>query len=285
VSPIPLSAAALIACAALLACAHPAAAATGTRVVSAARAAGSSPEVSSNWSGYAVTAPDVEGGTGTATEESFSDVVGTWVQPKATCKAGNTTASAFWVGLGGFSDDAPALEQVGTEADCTAAGKPSYGAWFEIVPAGSVDVKLKIRPGDTVSAAVLVNGPQVTFSLRDVTRHTRFSRKITPPGALDLSSAEWIAEAPSECTASGRCQVLSLTNFGTVSFTKASTTADAHDGTISDPAWAPNPLELVSGDGPFPGMPGSGAVPAELSPDGTSFSVSWRDNVQLPPTG
>ena len=68
--------------------------------------------VSSNWAGYAV--------TGT----SFKTVSGTWVQPTANCSSSTaeTTASAFWVGLGGDSDTSSALEQAGTEADCLANG-------------------------------------------------------------------------------------------------------------------------------------------------------------------
>jgi hypothetical protein len=47
-----------------------------------------------------------------------------WVQPKVTCTAGQPSYSAFWVGLGGFSTDAQALEQIGTESNCDSRGRP-----------------------------------------------------------------------------------------------------------------------------------------------------------------
>ena len=73
--------------------------------------------VSSNWSGYAVagSAPDVS--------TTFTSVSGQWVQPTASCTSSRSTYSAFWVGLGGFSESSQALEQIGTSADCTASGK------------------------------------------------------------------------------------------------------------------------------------------------------------------
>ena len=62
---------------------------------------------SSNWAGYAVHKPGV----------LFHTVSGTWRQPDAKCTPGAQSYSAFWVGLGGFSLNAPALEQTGTEVD------------------------------------------------------------------------------------------------------------------------------------------------------------------------
>ena len=73
--------------------------------------------VSSNWSGYAVSGA------------TYKTVTGTWVQPAASCSTtSSTTASAFWIGLGGDSESSNALEQAGTEADCT-GGTASYSAW------------------------------------------------------------------------------------------------------------------------------------------------------------
>ena len=244
------------------------------------------PEVSSNWSGYVAVAP-----LGAAT--SFSDVTGTWTQPTATCVSGRVAAAAFWVGLGGNSPDSQALEQLGTSISCDGnSTTPAYAAWWEIVPAASVPIPLKIRPGDVVNAAVLVTGQTVTMSLKDLTRHTRFSKTMTLTQTLDVSSAEWIAEAPSDCSTTGRCRAVPLTQFGNVTFTKAAAIGNAHPGTISDPlaaanpVWLPAPIELI-GDGNTgrffgtgdPLGPGIGAVPGSLSADGRSFSVSWQPNV------
>ena len=61
-------------------------------------------EVSTNWAGYA-----------TSTARPFASVTGRWVEPEATCGT-TATYSAFWVGLGGFSDGSFAVEQTGTFA-------------------------------------------------------------------------------------------------------------------------------------------------------------------------
>ena len=227
---------------------------------------------SSNWAGYAVT------GRG-ATAGRFTSVSGSWVQPAATCTTSSRTYASFWVGLGGFTRTSKALEQVGTEADCDSANRPSYAAWYELVPAGPVDVNLTIRPGETISATVTVIGKSVTVTIRNLTRGKYFSKKLrmaTP----DLSSAEWIAEAPSSCSA-GDCRVLHLANFGTVTFSGASAKAARHVGTISDPVWTATPIELHSEQMPpssrfTPAAPPIQAIPAALSSDGSSFSVVWQ---------
>ena len=53
--------------------------------------------------------------------------------------------------------------------------------------------------------------------------------------APDVSAAEWIAEAPSACTRSGKCRPLPLTNFGAVSFSKATATANGHSAATRHP--------------------------------------------------
>src|SRR5262249_26406760 len=116
------------------------------------------------------------------------------------------------------------LEQVGTEVDCTALGQPRYTAWYELVPALSKTVKLVVSAGDRISGSVTVAGQQVTVSLKNLTRGTSFS-KVLQMAAPDTTSAEWIAEAPSACdSTASRCRQVSLTNFGTVRFSRSSAT-------------------------------------------------------------
>jgi hypothetical protein len=220
--------------------------------------------VSQNWAGY------VAGRT------QFSSVSGSWVQPAAKCGAGQTY-SAFWVGLGGSSDQSSALEQTGTQADCTADGGTEYYAWYELVPAAPVKLDLAIKPGDHISAKVSVSGSDVTVSLSDRTTGQSATKTLQMDNP-DTSSAEWIAEAPSACDGSGSCQTLPLADFGTVQFTSATATANGHTGTISDPNWDAQPVQLGgsgisdisygSDTGP------SGASPSSLSSDGSSFSVA-----------
>jgi hypothetical protein len=230
--------------------------------------------VSSNWSGYAL--QDVN-----AAGLQFTSVTATWKVPVTTCTSDSNASAAFWVGLGGSSDAATGLEQTGTAADCS-NGAARYYAWYEVLPAGSVEVNLKVKPGDLITTSVNVNGTTVLFQIKNRTRKTSFTRAVTVD-VPDLSSAEWIAEAPSACTPSGRCTVLPLANFGTVTFTRAAAIASSHPGTINDPTWASDAISLVpqsanrflaSRD------PSStaGATPGMLSADGRSFPVAWLAN-------
>ena len=272
----------LIASAGLVACAAAAGSPTGGKTTRFSVRAGSDATLSTNWAGYAVTSPAAPGVAAT----TFTDVTGTWVQPRVKCKAGEVGAAAFWVGLGGWDQSSQALEQIGTEADCNRQGQVTYSAWYEIVPAGPVTVRLKIRAGDRVSGAVVVSGSQVVFSLKNLTRHARYSKRVTPASPLDVGSAEWIAEAPSLCRSSGHCTVVPLTNFGKMSFANAAAIGSGHPGTISDTTWSPTQVVLA----PDPGAQSAfgvianthGAVPSATSADGRSFSVSWRRTVSAP---
>jgi hypothetical protein len=240
-----------------------------------------SPLVSTNWGGYTLLAPDA------VTPLAFSDATATWVEPKATCTVGRADSAAFWVGLGGYSDTSAALEQLGTATQCDgSSAKATHGAWWEVIPAPAFPIAMKVAAGDTMNAAVLVKGQTITFSLKNLTRHTRFSKVINARQALDVTSAEWIAEAPSRCSSGGRCSVVPLTNFGTVTFQNAALIANDHPGTLVDPTWLPTPIELITdtkGNALFGSSdvlgPGVGAVPGGLSADGRSFSVSWQQNL------
>jgi hypothetical protein len=228
---------------------------------------------SANWSGY------VAGGAAGGQSQQFSSVSGSWTEPSANCNAGQGYSS-FWVGLGGAGQQSQALEQVGTEADCSSTGTPSHFAWYELVPSAPVRLDLAISPGDHVSGKVTVSGTNVTVSLSDQTTGAS-TTKTLPMSNPDVSSAEWIAEAPSSCDGSGNCQPLSLADFGSVSFSNASATANGHAGTISDPNWTAQPVQLDSGAAGYGGsgfianQSTAGAAPSGLSSDGSSFSVSW----------
>jgi hypothetical protein len=235
-------------------------------------AADASPQATVNWSGYAAVSPTPEAVPSADSPLTFGDVTGSWMQPKARCVKGRSDAAAFWVGIGGFNEDSSTLQQLGTTARCSSRGAATYFVWWEIVPAPEVRVPMKIRPGDRVTAAVLVNGSKVTMSIKNATRRTRFSTTVTVSQPLDVSSAEWIAEAPTACTPSGICEVVRLTNFGSVTFSNAAATANRVSGTITNPAWLATPLQLI----PDASVSASGASPGALSADGRSFRVSWQ---------
>lgn len=230
--------------------------------------------VSSNWSGYALEPP-------AGVDLQFTSVTGTWVQPKAVCQAGSGASAAFWVGIGGESDASTGLEQTGTSADCDSSGLPHYYAWYELLPAAAVQVPLKVRAGDLITTSVNINGTTVLVQIKNRTTKKSFTKALTAE-APDMSSAEWIAEAPSSCDPLNRCTVLPLANFGTVTFTRAATIASTHPGTISDPTWSNLSIRLVpDANGQFSRFTTStaGATPGDLSTDGRSFPVTWLSNV------
>ena len=170
---------------------------------------------------------------------------GSWVVPTANCTtSGEPTYSAFWVGLGG-ADDTEALEQDGTETNCSAEGTASYYAWYELVPKAPVRVDLAVSAGDHISSKVTVDGTSVSIWLSDETSGQTFSKTLSMSDP-DISSAEWIAEAPSQCDGSvSNCTPLPLTDFGTAQFTSSSATdTDGHTGPISDPEWAATAVTL-----------------------------------------
>lgn len=185
----------------------------------------------------------------------------------------------MWVGLGGFAYSSRALEQIGTEFDCTRSGRSASDVWFELIPAPAQILHLKVRPGDNVAAGVVLNGHQVTVGFLNYTRHTRFVR-TEYARVIDAGAAEWILEAPSVCGARG-CRSLPLANFGTTRFSRAKAqTTDGHAGTISDRLWRTTKIRLRPSGRRFVVLHGSGnpagaANPSRLSADGSSFRVTF----------
>jgi hypothetical protein len=255
-----------------------------TGLVHARLASAAAADASTNWAGYAVRSTDP------GAPINFTSVTGTWTQTAATCGSGDASAaSAIWVGLGGYDLKSQALEQIGTDADCTRSGSPRYYAWYELVPSPPVNLTLKINPGDLITTSVNITGNSVLLQLKNRTRGTVFTKRATF-NSPDVSSAEWIAEAPSSCSDSS-CSPLPLANFGSVSFSRIATIGNGHPGTLTDSTWTAVPLQLVPGlhggfgffPGPDRGFVRNGstagtALPAGLSADGRSFVLSWVSN-------
>ena len=228
---------------------------------------------SSNWAGYAAHGPAA----------SFRQVSGSWRQPSVSCTPGRQSYSSYWVGLGGYSQNSNALEQIGTEADCGAQGNVTLSAWYELVPAAAVPINMTIRPGDTMFASVTVSGHRVLVSLDDATRGRAFSKTLSS-GSIDVTSAEWIVEAPSSCFGSGACTVLPLANFALAAFTGASAQSTAgHSGSVSDPAWGATRIDLSPTGRRFVTLGASGqpaAIATSLHQGGSAFAVAYARSGQ-----
>jgi Peptidase A4 family len=147
---------------------------------------GTSRIASYNWSGYADVSP---------TDQTFTEVGGQWRTPSVTCD-GEDTISSEWVGLDGFTS--LTVEQAGTVGWCF-EGTPTYFTWYEMYPAGTIEVGTSLRPGDKITASVSRSGTSYTLALTDATRPAdSFSATKTCALATCLdTSAEWVAERPS----------------------------------------------------------------------------------------
>jgi Peptidase A4 family len=233
-----------------------------------------------NWAGYTVTGGSV----------SYTSVTATWRAPVVTCAAADTgNQAAFWVGLGGLAANS-ALEQAGTSADCDATtGKPTYYAWYELLPQPPVTIKtVKIFPGDLVTASVnVIGGTTVEFQVKNRTRKTAFTTKLTY-STPDTSSADWIAEAPSLCN-QFRCRTVPLANFGAVAFTNVAALGNGIGGTLTaNPGWTATAITLspLSRRGYYPAQDifagtttaSGSAAPSAPSTDGRGFNIQWLAN-------
>jgi hypothetical protein len=143
---------------------------------------------------------------------------------------------------------------------------------------------MPVQAGDHITGKVTVSGSSVTVALTDQTSGGSFTKTLSMSNP-DVSSAEWIAEAPSSCDQSADgCSPLPLADFGTIDFSGASATStDGHTGTISDSDWSAAAVSLSSsaqdmgfGGSQFTSQQSSaGATPSSLSSDGSSFSVAY----------
>jgi hypothetical protein len=252
-------------------------AATLALALALAPGAGAASGVSSNWGGWVAL-----GSSGS--HQSFRSVSGSWRVPRVSCTAGQTGYSAVWVGLGGYRHSSNALEQIGTDADCSHSGHAHYDSWFELIPAAPVSVPLSTHPGDAMTASVTVAGHHVTLRMRDARTGAHYST-TRRAGAVDTSSADWILEAPSNCENSG-CQTLALSDFGTVSFLSATATSGSHTGPVQDPSWSAASIELRQGshagyagyaNGRAQGASSITATPSAPQGELGAFTVTWGE--------
>ena len=228
---------------------------------------------SSNWAGYA------------DTDDTFNSVSSSWTEPTVDCSnsgaslgsllgassllGGPGAASAFWVGLDGYTSTS--VEQLGTDSDCD-SGTPSYYAWYEMYPNPSVTLPstYPVQPGDQMSASVAANSAGTSFSLeiKDATAGWTFSTAQTGSG-FARSSAEVIAEAPSSCTVLF-CSEVPLADFGQIDFSGSGVSdSTGTDGTLS--TFDANEITMADNGTTL-------ATPSDLSSDGSSFSVKWNNS-------
>jgi len=205
---------------------------------------------SSNWSGYA----------DTATSSKYSKAAGKWTQPAATCTSKKSFA-AFWVGIDGYSSKS--VEQGGSLIECL-SGTAHYFTWWEMYPSNAIQVVgTKVKPGDKIAASVVRTGTTYKIKVTDATTAGNSLTTTQTCGTCANSSAEWIAEAPSNSSG-----VLPLANFGTWTLKGASVTAGATIGTIS--SFPDSEITMVNSALKVKAQPGP------LNSTGTQFKVTWK---------
>ncbi len=217
------------------------------------------PTITFNWAGYAATAA-----------KKFNFVSSRFVQPAVTCTGKPNRWTSQWVGLDGFTTDT--VEQTGTFSFCGGKANmtPQYEAWYEMFPAGSVNV-FRVKPGDTINTAVKFTGGKFHISIADATSGKSFS--ISKGCAIcQRASAEWIIERPALCNnTETKCFITALADFHLATMTKARASVSGGKvkgigGFSNVPIFMVNPLK----SGGFISL----AAPSALS--GPNFAVAWE---------
>jgi hypothetical protein len=158
-------------------------------------------EQSLNWSGFAVTS-----------SKKFTYAESRFVQPTLTCPGDHANEwSSNWVGLDGFNNTT--VEQDGTAAHCGGANNttPVYKAWYEMFPAGSVNV-FTVSPGDTINTQVSFSNGKFTLTVSDITSGKSATHTAKCASCV-RTSAEWIVERPELCTSATNCFLAHLADF------------------------------------------------------------------------
>jgi hypothetical protein len=183
---------------------------------------------SSNWSGYVDTG------------STFTAVSGTWVVP-AVQPSTPDMSSGTWIGIDGATNTS--LIQTGT-AQITGGGQTLYYDWYELLPAGPVELN-SVSPGDVMHASIVeTSAGNWTITIDDATSGQDSTRNVTYSDPQ--SSAEWIEEAPT--TDDG--QQTALANFGSVQFSGiAASSANANQ-------IVQTPVDMINSNGNIIATPG-----------------------------
>jgi Peptidase A4 family len=210
-----------------------------------------------NWGGYADTS---------TTAQFFSAVSGNWTVPAVSC-SGEDRIVSVWVGLDG--DGNSTVEQDGTTSQCY-EGVALYYTWYEMYPAGSVEVGSGVKANDAISASVVRTGTSYALKVTDsTTSGGGGSTTQTCPATTCLDeSAEWITERPAYSIG-----IVPLALYKTpVSATASSVTGGGKTG---NPATFTTDTQLTMIDAT---QAYKLAITSGLTASNTAFTVSWHQS-------
>jgi hypothetical protein len=218
---------------------------------------GTTNSASFNWSGYADTSTQ---------NGAFTRVSGSWKTPAVSCSKEDRLTSE-WVGLDGFNANSGTVEQVGT-LDWCYQGTASYFTWYEMFPAGTVNVGTSLKPGDKITASVTRSNTTYTLQVVDAT-HTRnsFTKTKTCPATTCLAnSAEWIAERPAF-----QIGIAPLANYGTWTLSSGKVTFHGNHETIGT---VPNSkIKMLDATQAY-----ALSTPSALTKAKDGFTATWHDS-------
>jgi hypothetical protein len=165
--------------------------------------------------------------------------------------------------LGGFLAS-KGIAQIATAIDWRGYGQPQYAVVWEMAPAPRHVLdskKYPLNPGDSIHSEVrYIGNNQFVLTISDATKGWSFTTTQTQPQKyVDLTTAEWIVEAPNGA----------LTNFGTVAFSGCT----ANNNSISSGPTIHRVTMWVS-----PTNQTVRALPTNLSNNGSAFSLQWKSN-------
>jgi hypothetical protein len=202
-----------------------------------------------NWAGYVVeyTGSGSTPQSGVANYVSAIWTVPTALPPLSKSASASSCISAVWVGLDGFND--ATVEQVGITSEYD-GGLTSYSAWYDMYPSGEVNV-FSVQPGDSITASVQYNPPgnpgTFLLSLTDNTQNKSFPPLYETNASAQLSSAEWIVEAPGLFRGDAP-----LPNIGSVTFTGATATLGTETGPVDTSDWQTTDVVMVPSSQSYP---------------------------------
>jgi hypothetical protein len=216
---------------------------------------GTSKTGSFNWSGYATTS---------STQQAYSRVSGSWVTPKISCPSREDQLTSEWVGIDGFTTGT--VEQDGT-LDWCYLGKATYFTWYEMYPAGTIEVGKSLRPGDHITAIVSRKGTAYTLKVTDSKHHgSSFTKHSSCDASTCLDeSAEWIAERPEFSIG-----IAPLGDFHSWTLYSGTQTRNGQYGKISEAG--NDRIEMVDATDAY-----ALATTSSLS-GGNKFKVSWHNS-------
>ncbi|KAI1268833.1 peptidase A4 family-domain-containing protein [Xylariaceae sp. FL1019] len=166
-------------------------------------------DYSTNWAGAVLSS------------SGYTKVVGTFTVPTPKAVNGKAGSASAWVGIDGDTCGT-AILQTGLDFNVAANGKVTYDAWYEWYPDYAYDFSgITFTAGDQVTVTVVASSKSAgTATIKNLNTGKSVSHSFSSEtNKLCEYDAEWIVE---DYESGG--SLVSLANFGTVTFTGASAT-------------------------------------------------------------